>query len=67
MSSIKITNVENELIYNYFYQPTWAGYKIIPFSDPEIAEKLPNYKNLYESYKSIVQSIDPSMNVKASY
>ena len=66
-SSIKISNVENELIYNYFYQPTWSGYNIIPFSDPEIAEKLPNYKNIYENYKSVVQSIDSTMNVKEAY
>ena len=66
-SSVKITNVENELIYNYFYQPTWSGYNIIPFSDPEIADKLPNYKNIYENYKAVVKAIDPDMIVKEAY
>ena len=62
--SIKIDNVENELIYNYYNQSTWRGFLVIPFSNPEIANYLPNYKNVYNTYKEVVQSLDSSMYVK---
>ena len=61
---VKISNVENELIYNYYNQSTWRGFLVIPFSNPEIANYLPNYKNVYETYKEVVQKLDSSMYVK---
>lgn len=61
---IKINNVENELIYNYYNQSTWRGFLVIPFSNPEIANYLPNYKNIYNTYKEVVQKLDSSMYVK---
>lgn len=65
--SIKIDNVENELIYNYYNQSTWRGFVVIPFSNPEIANYLPNYKNVYETYKNVVQNMDSNMYVKEVY
>lgn len=65
--SIKIDNVENELIYNYYNQSTWRGFVVIPFSNSEIANYLPNYKNVYETYKNVVQDMDSSMYVKEVY
>lgn len=62
--TIKIDNVENELIYNYYNQSTWRGFKVIPFSNPDIANYLPNYKTVYETYKEVVQRLDSSMYVK---
>ncbi len=62
--TIKITNVENELIYNYYNQSTWSDFLVIPFSNPIIKDYLPNYKQVYETYKNVVQSIDPTMVVK---
>ena len=61
---IKISNVENELIYNYYNQSTWRGFKVIPFSNPDIANYLSDYRNVYETYKKVVQSMDSSMYVK---
>lgn len=61
---IKITNVENELIYNYYNQSTWRGFIVIPFSNPDIANYLPNYKTVYETYKEVVQRLDSTMYVK---
>ncbi len=61
---IKITNVENELIYNYYNQSTWRGFKIIPFSNEEIKTYLPNYKTIYNTYKEVVQRLDNTMYVK---
>ena len=62
--TIKIDNVENELIYNYYNQSTWRGFKVIPFSNPDIKNYLPNYKKVYETYKEVVQRLDSSMYVK---
>ena len=62
--TIKIDNVENELIYNYYNQSTWRGFKVIPFSNPDIGDYLPNYKKVYETYKEVVQRLDSSMYVK---
>jgi len=65
-SEIKIKNIENELLYNYYNQTSWRDFKIIPFSNPEIKDYLPDYKNIYEKYKNIVQKMDSSMTVKES-
>ena len=62
--TITIDNVENELIYNYYNQSSWRGFKVIPFSHPDIAKYLPNYKKVYETYKEVVQRLDNSMYVK---
>ena len=62
--SVEIGNVENELIYNYYNQSSWRGFLVIPFSNPEIANYLPNYKNVYNTYKEVVQRLDSSMYVK---
>lgn len=62
--AVEITNVENELIYNYYNQSTWRGFKVIPFSNPDIADYLPNYESVYNTYKEVVQRLDSSMYVK---
>ena len=62
--TIKITNVENELIYNYYNQYTWRDFVVIPFSNPEIGNYLTNYKDVYETYKEVVQRLDSTMVVK---
>lgn len=64
VTTIKITNVENELIYNYYNQSTWKDYHVIPFSNEQIKTYLPNYKTIYETYKQVVQSMDSNMYVK---
>ena len=64
---ITISNVENELIYNYYNQSTWRGFKVIPFSNAEIKTYLPDYKSVYETYKNVVQKLDSNMKVKEEY
>ena len=64
---IEIGNIDNELIYTYYNQSTWRGYKVIPFSNQEIIKYLPNYKTIYETYKEIVQRYDNNINVKEVY
>ena len=65
-TSVKITNVENELLYNYYNQSTWRNFKVIPFSNPKIKEYLPNYKEVYNTYKAVVQKMDNEITVKDS-
>lgn len=64
ITSVKITNVENELIYNYYNQSTWRDFHVIPFSNEKIKTYLPSYKTVYETYKNVVQSIDSNIYVK---
>lgn len=66
-SSIKIDNVENELIYTYYNQATWSNFKVIPFSNKAIADYLPGYKKVHERYKKIVQMYDKDMVVIPAY
>ena len=66
-TSIKIDNVENELIYTYYNQATWSNFKVIPFSNSAIADYLPNYKSVYERYKKVVQLYDEDMYVVPVY
>ena len=63
-TSVKITNVENELLYNYYNQSTWRNFKVIPFSNSKIKEYLPNYKEVYNTYKAVVQKMDNEITVK---
>lgn len=63
-TSVKITNVENELLYNYYNQSTWRNFKVIPFSNTKIKEYLPNYKEVYNTYKAVVQKMDNEITVK---
>ena len=65
--SYKISDVNNELIYNYYNQGSWRGFRVIPFSNSEIADHLPGYKSVYEKYKEVVQMYDKDMPVVGVY
>jgi len=47
-TSIKIDNVQNELIFTYYNKASWSNFKVIPFSNENIGKYLPNYKSVYE-------------------
>ncbi|MEE3342853.1 MAG: CapA family protein [Bacilli bacterium] len=64
-TNIKIDDINNELIYTYY--SGWANFKVIPFSNAEIANRLPGYKNIYEIYKSVVTKLDQNMKVVPVY
>lgn len=66
-SSIKINNVQNELIFTYYNKASWSNFKVIPFSNENIGKYLPNYKSVYETYKKVVQKMDENMNVVPAY
>lgn len=63
---ITIQNLQNELIYNYYENNSNTNLrdniKIIPFSLID-ATYLSEYKNVYEKYKKVVQSLDSNINV----
>lgn len=54
--TIKVDNVENDLIYTYY--TGWRNFKVIPFSNPEIKNYLPGYQNVYNTYANIINSED---------
>ena len=60
-SKVEIKNVNNELIYTYYRG--WRNFKVVPFSNPEIGNYLPGYKQVYETYKGIVQKYNNDMQV----
>ena len=60
-SSIKLSDLNNELIYT----TNKDGYKIIPFSNPDIKDYLNDYEGVYNKYANIVRSIDSSININS--
>lgn len=62
VKTIKIENVENELIYTYY--TNWRNYKVVPFSQMSTKYNS-NYKSLYETYSKIVKRLDPNQVVKS--
>ena len=63
----KISDVNNELIYNYYNVNTWKEFKVVPFSNEKIGEYLYSYKSTYEKYKGVVQMYDKDMPVVGAY
>lgn len=60
-SSIKLSDLNNELIYT----TSKDGYKIIPFSNPDIKDYLNDYERVYNKYANVVRSIDSSININS--
>lgn len=60
-TSIKLSDLNNELIYT----TNKDGYKIIPFSNPDIKDYLNDYERIYNKYANIVRSIDSSININS--
>lgn len=60
-SSIKLSDLNNELIYT----TNKDGYKVIPFSNPDIKDYLNDYERVYNKYANIVRSIDSSININS--
>ena len=54
--TIKVDNVENDLIYTYY--TGWRYFKVIPFSNPAIKEYLPGYADVYNTYAKVIASSD---------
>ena len=66
-STIKIENVGGALHYTYRDLPSHKNYVVIPFSNPEIAKYLKNYKSAYEKYKNIVTGGNEEFKIEPVY
>ena len=62
-SSIKLSDLNNELIYTYY--ENYTNFKVIPFSNPDIKTHLKDYERLYNKYSSIVKGNDENIPVKS--
>lgn len=60
-TKIIFEDLDNELMYCYYNQATWSDYKVIPFSDKDIKTYLPEYKDVYETYKNVFLKKDPTL------
>ena len=57
-TKITFEDLNNELLYCYYDQNTWRGHKVIPFSSSEIKDYMPEYKDVYNTYKDIFTKKD---------
>ncbi len=64
-SSIKVSNVNNELLYTYY--SGWRHFKVVPFSNENIKDLLYDYKNIYNTYSKVVTKYDSNMKINACY
>ena len=58
---IILKNLENELLYTY-YTSDYQDFLIVPFSSME-EKYLSNYQEVYNQYKTVVQTLDKSIKV----
>ena len=62
-STIKIENLNNELLYNYYQKGgKWYNFKVIPFSQMNESYNS-DYRRLYEKYSSVVKMYDENIPV----
>ncbi len=65
-SSIKLDNLNNELLYNYYKTGgRWYDFKVIPFSQMNTSYNS-DYKRLYDKYGKVVKMYDESIPLKAA-
>lgn len=62
-SSIKLSDVNNELVYTYSKNNN--DYKVIPFSNADIKTYLSDYERIYNKYSSVIKNMDNTMSVNA--
>ena len=62
-TSIKLSDLNNELIYTYY--ENYTNFKVIPFSHPDIKTHLKDYERLYTKYSNIVKDNDENIIVKS--
>lgn len=62
-TTIKLENLNNDLIYTY--HNNYKDFKVIPFSNSDINKYLDNVSSIYEKYSKYVTSLDNSINIKS--
>ncbi len=64
-SSIKLENLNNELLYNYYKKGNrWYDFKVIPFSQMNSSYNR-DYQRLFDKYSQVVKMYDNSININA--
>ncbi len=62
-SSIKLENLNNELLYNYYKKSSkWYDFKVIPFSQMNFSFNN-DYQRLYTKYSDIVRMYDKNIKI----
>ena len=65
-SNIKIENLNNELLYNFYRTGgKWYDFKVIPFSQMNTSYNS-DYKRLYDKYGKVVKMYDENIPLKAA-
>ncbi len=62
-TTISLSDLNNELLYTS--HPNWRNYKVIPFSNPDIANYNSDYQRLYNKYSAVIKSMDDTVPVAA--
>lgn len=62
-TTIKLENLNNDLIYTY--HNNYKDFKVIPFSNSDISKYLDNASSIYDKYSKYVTSLDNSINIKS--
>lgn len=64
-SSIKLDNLNNELLYNYYKKGggKWYNFRVIPFSQMN-TEYNSEYKRLYDKYGKVIKMYDENIPLK---
>ena len=63
-TTLKVESTDNQLIYTYHNGYNYNNYKVVPFSNKDIANYLPNYTEVYNHYKEIVTRLNDTITVK---
>lgn len=61
-TTIKLENLNNDLIYTY--HNNYKDFKVIPFSNSDINKYLDNASSIYDKYSKYVTSLDNNINIK---
>lgn len=62
-SSIKLSDVNNELLFTYY--SGWRNFKVVPFSSSEIENYIADYERLYNKYAAVIKNMDSTIPVAA--
>lgn len=63
-SNVEIGDIGGALIYTWRHLPSYTGHIIIPFTNPEIAKYLTDYKGNYNKFKNIITKDNPEYKIE---
>lgn len=63
-SNVEIGDIGGALIYTWRHLPSYTGHIIIPFTNPEIAKYLTDYKGNYNKFKNIITQENPEYKIE---